>query len=389
MLNHVRENINSSFPCAQWRTGLRNPEVILDGIQTMNISQTLNFSILLIALEFLNLAVRLSADLKRRLLSPATTGILLFLLLMACNLFYCEHIFRLEQCRRTRCIIKYHTYLFTAILSLFCLYANYFCLKNRITPENMLLFYIFIAAGPFYTFAEAFIAVFATTSLAIPAFLIRGAPITLYFNLFLYGFASLFLAQVRCRDMGNSLNLLCEVRDEQIHLQHRADNDPLTHILNRSGFSQRLDTLIPAAVRHQIPVAVIMVDIDYFKQYNDAFGHIAGDECLKQVASALASHIHQEKDLICRFGGEEFQILLYGINPEEATLVSDRLRQAVADLNIPSANRSVSPYVTISVGVCCCVPFSAEAFPRMVQAADDELYFAKNHGKNLVSFREM
>lgn len=389
MLNNVRQNITRSFPCIRWGIGFRNTQEIFDSIQTMNMSQTLNFSILLIGLELMNLISYVAVDVNSRLISPISMGTALFLLFMVINIFYSEHVFRLEQCRRTRHIIKYHTYLFTAILSLFCLYANYFSLKSRMTAENILMFYIFIAAGPFYTFMESLIAVSATTVLAIPSFMTRGAPLTLYSNLFLYSFTSLFLAQVRCRTIGNNLNQLCEVRDEQIHLQNRADNDPLTHILNRRGFSQRMDVLIPAAVRHQIPMAVIMVDIDYFKKYNDTFGHIAGDECLKKVASALASHIHQEKDLICRFGGEEFEILLYGIKPEDAILVSERLRQAVADLKIPSANHIASPYVTISVGVCCCVPCSEESFPCMVQAADDELYFAKNNGKNVVSIREM
>lgn len=389
MLDNVRQNISRSFPRMGCGTGFGNAQKIYDAIQTMNISQTLNFSILLMVLELVNLTGYLAADMEKRLISPITVGITLFLLLLVFNLFYCEHIFRLKQCGQRRRMIKYHTYVFTALFSLFCLYINYFCLKNRMTVENILLFYLFIAAGPFYTFAETLTAVLATTALSIPSLLIQGAPMTLYCNLFLYSFISLFLARVRCRTVRNNLNLLWEVRDEQIHLQNRADNDPLTHILNRSGFSGRLDELIPMAVRHQIPVAVIMVDIDYFKQYNDTYGHMAGDECLKKVAEALASHIHQEKDLICRFGGEEFQILLYGIRPEDATLVSDRLRQAVADLKIPSANQSASPYVTISVGVCCCVPLSMESFPAMVQAADDELYLAKNQGKNIVSFREM
>lgn len=389
MLNHVRRNIRRSFPCIRCGAEFNNTQEIEDAIQAMNISQTLNFSLLLIVLELVNLVSYLALDRNSRLISPGSMGILLFLLLLIFNLFYCEHIFRQKQCLGTRRIIKYHTYVFTALLSLFCLCINYFCLKSRVTAENMLLFYIYIAAGPFYSFREALSAVFATTILAIPPFLNQGAPMVLYLNLFLYSFVSLFLSQVRCRTLGSSLNLLWEVRDEQVHLQSRADNDPLTHILNRSGFSKRLDILIPCAVRHQIPVAVIMVDIDDFKQYNDTFGHMAGDECLKKVAAALAAHIHHEKDLICRFGGEEFQIFLYGIKPEDASLVSNRLRQAVADLKIPSANRGSPAYVTISAGVCCCVPFSDESFPGMAKAADDELYAAKKHGKNLVSCREL
>lgn len=130
--------------------------------------------------------------------------------------------------------------------------------------------------------------ILTTALLSIPLFVIRGAPVSVYCNLFLYSFTSLFLSQVRCRIIGNNLKLLREARDEQSYLQRMAKIDPLTQVLNRNGFSQRLDTLIASAAQHGAPVAVIMVDIDYFKQYNDMYGHIAG---------------------------EEFQLFLYGIKP--------------------------------------------------------------------------
>lgn len=230
--------------------------------------------------------------------------------------------------------------------------------------------------------------ILTTALLSIPLFVIRGAPVSVYCNLFLYSFTSLFLSQVRCRIIGNNLKLLREAKDEQIYLQSIAENDPLTQILNRNGFSLRLDTLIASAAQHGAPVAVIMVDIDYFKQYNDMYGHIAGDECLKKVARALASHVHQDKDLICRFGGEEFQLFLYGIKPGDAIHAADRLRQSIVDLKLPAANNSICSYVTISVGVSSAVPTGTDTYTSMVKAADDALYYAKSHGKNRISFRE-
>ena len=389
MLNNVKKNISTAFPLFRCETTFRHVQELFDTVQTMNISQTLNFSVLLIVLELVNLVSYLAVDISNRLISPISMAIVLFLLFMVSNLFYCEHIFKLERNRRTRRMIQYHTYVFTSLLGLFCLLINHYCLKSRMTAESVLMFYIYIAAGPFFTFTEAATAVFVTAGLALPSFVTQRAPVALYSNLFLYSFISLFLSQVRCRIIGNNLRMLREARDEQVYLQSRADNDPLTHIPNRNGFALGLEALMPGAIRLQIPVAVIMVDIDYFKQYNDTFGHVAGDECLKRVADALATHIHQEKDLICRFGGEEFEILLYGIKPEDAVQVADRLRLSVTDLRIPSANHSISPYVTISVGICSAIPTSLETYPNMVQAADDELYYAKNHGKNMVSFREL
>ena len=175
----------------------------------------------------------------------------------------------------------------------------------------------------------------------------------------------------------------------QMQFKEQAMVDGLTGVANRRRYEEGSLARWREATRFGLPFSICMFDIDKFKVYNDTFGHMAGDECLKKVAAALASRIHQGRDLICRFGGEEFQILLYGIKPEDALHAADRLRQAVADLKLPSADRRTAPYVTISVGASSAVPSSMETYNGMIKAADDELYYAKNHGKNMVSFREM
>lgn len=389
MLNNVKKNIRTSFPFLSNEHDVRHEREIFDTVQTMNISQTLNFSILLIIMELANLISYLAVAPGSRLLTPITVSILIFLLFMAFNVFCCEYLLKLERNERTRCLLKHHTHMFTGMFSLFCLCINYFCLKSRMSAESLLMFYIYIAAGPIYSFQEALTAILGTALLALPSFVAQKAPVAMYSNLFLYSFTSLFLSQMRCRITGTNLRLLREAWDEQVCLQDRADNDPLTQILNRNGFSQRLNQLLLAAMQLQAPVAVMMVDIDYFKQYNDTYGHMAGDECLKQVASALATHIHQGKDLICRFGGEEFQILMFGIKPRDAVRAAERLRQAVTELKLPAANKSAASCVTISIGISSAVPTSMEMYHCMVKAADEELYYAKNHGKNMVCFREV
>ena len=209
MLNNVKKNISTAFPLFRCETTFRHVQELFDTVQTMNISQTLNFSVLLIVLELVNLVSYLAVDISNRLISPISMAIVLFLLFMVSNLFYCEHIFKLERSRRTRRMIQYHTYVFTSLLGLFCLLINHYCLKSRMTAESVLMFYIYIAAGPFFTFTEAATAVFVTAGLALPSFVTQRAPVALYSNLFLYSFISLFLSQVRCRIIGN--NLRCQV----------------------------------------------------------------------------------------------------------------------------------------------------------------------------------
>lgn len=116
------------------------------------------------------------------------------------------------------------------------------------------------------------------------------------------------------RITGNNLRLLRKPGTNR-YISRTGLTTPLTQVLNRAGFSVRLEQLIPSAIQLYVPIAVIMVDIDYFKQYNDTFGHMAGDEYRKVVTLWLP--IHQGRDLICRFGGEEFQIL-WRIKPEDA-----------------------------------------------------------------------
>ncbi|MCC8027735.1 MAG: diguanylate cyclase [Clostridium sp.] len=389
MLEHVRTSIRRSFPTLKNAMDFRLQNDVYDTVQTMNISQSLNFSLILLVMEGLNLSFYLYADFRGRLITPLSMAIISFLLILAGNIFYCEHLLKLERTEETRFILKHHTYFFTIAFSFFCLTVNYICLKNRMTAESVVIFYIYIAAGPIYSLPETLSAVLLTTLCSIPAFLYQNAPPLVYATLFLYCFISIFLSQMRCRIIKIHLFQLREAWDEQVTLQNRADNDPLTQILNRNGYSLRLEDLLPYTMRLQIPVAVIMVDIDYFKQYNDTFGHIAGDECLKKIAYTLSSNIHQGKDLICRFGGEEFQMFLYGIKSSDAIKAAERLRQAVARLKIPAADQSASPYVTISLGVACTVLSSMEDYHNLVKAADHELYYSKNHGKNMLSFREL
>lgn len=389
MLDHVKTNIFRSFPSLHSPLDFKKREDIYDTVQTMNISQSLNFSLILALMETVNLIGYLYIDFQSRLFSPYSITIIVFLIILGANILYCEQLLKLERTTETRCILKHHTYFFTIAFSIFCLAVNYISLKSRMTAESVVIFYIYIAAGPIYSFSETLSAVLLTTLCSIPAFLYQNAPLTVYTTLLLYCFISLFLSQMRCRIIETHLFQLREAWDEQVTLQNRADNDPLTQILNRNGYSIRLEELLPYTMRLKIPVAIIMIDIDFFKQYNDAFGHMAGDECLKKIASALSASIHQGKDLICRFGGEEFQIFLHGIKATDAIKAADRLRQCVAGLKIPAANQSVCPYVTISLGVATGILSSMDDYHKLVKAADKELYYSKSHGKNMISFGEI
>jgi diguanylate cyclase (GGDEF)-like protein len=182
-------------------------------------------------------------------------------------------------------------------------------------------------------------------------------------------------------------DLRCVTR--QLHeanrmLKRLSDQDALTGLDNRRSFDSHLAHEWNRGAREQVPLSLIMMDIDHFKAFNDHYGHPSGDECLRQVARSLATPLHRPGDLLARYGGEEFIILLPWTGLLGARALAERLRERVADLAIPHEHSPVAPHVTLSLGVACAVPKRQASPEGLVKAADEALYRAKEHGRNRV-----
>lgn len=160
--------------------------------------------------------------------------------------------------------------------------------------------------------------------------------------------------------------------------------DGLTNIANRRRFDEFLAGEWRRAVREGVPLSLIFIDIDFFKAFNDHYGHEAGDEVLRRVATALSGILNRPADLVARYGGEEFVAVLPGTDAKGAAFIAERLRAAVEGLGIPHAASPVAPHVTVSLGVATLVPLRGSAPEALLAAADQALYQAKREGRNRV-----
>ncbi|MDH2435259.1 diguanylate cyclase [Pokkaliibacter sp. MBI-7] len=165
-------------------------------------------------------------------------------------------------------------------------------------------------------------------------------------------------------------------------MKNMAMVDGLTGVANRRRFDEALNNIWRLCQREERPMSLLMMDIDYFKRFNDQYGHLAGDECLRTVAKALKAEMRRPTDVFCRYGGEEFAcILLY---TDQAGAV-DRARaaiNAVHDLKIANGSSEISELVTVSIGVATIVPKRDFEPVHLIQAADKALYEAKVQGRN-------
>ncbi len=167
-------------------------------------------------------------------------------------------------------------------------------------------------------------------------------------------------------------------------LEQRANLDALTEIPNRGSFEETLEKEWKRATRNQSPLSVAMLDIDFFKQFNDLYGHLAGDEALQKVAGALQKTLQRPADLAARYGGEEFVLLLPETSGESALIVSERVRTEVHDLNIPHSRSRVANYLTVSIGVASMPGYSDTGPETLLDKADKNMYQAKEAGRNRV-----
>lgn len=165
-------------------------------------------------------------------------------------------------------------------------------------------------------------------------------------------------------------------------LEKLVNIDPLTQIANRRRFDDYLKKEWQRLLREQKILSLIMFDVDYFKRYNDRYGHQEGDECLIKIAQAAQKALYRPTDLVARYGGEEFVVILPNTNQAGAIMVAERIREAIKKLSIPHSASEISDRVTISLGIASLIPEAKICSEMLVEQADRALYIAKNQGRD-------
>ena len=171
-------------------------------------------------------------------------------------------------------------------------------------------------------------------------------------------------------------------------LNELAERDGLTGLYNRRIFDDYIGRVWRQSRREDVALEIIFIDIDYFKIYNDLYGHQAGDDCLKKVAASIARCAKRPFDFLARYGGEEFVLVLYGPPEDYARGLPEQIRRDVLDLLIPHGGSTVAKHVTVSVGVALARAGSTRSLNGAIQTADEALYQAKREGRNRVIFKD-
>ena len=192
--------------------------------------------------------------------------------------------------------------------------------------------------------------------------------------------------RVANRDITLKTGILNELKEKNSLLDTLATTDGLSGLYNRRYFNEAFEREIERAKRMETTLSIIMCDIDYFKRYNDTYGHQMGDSVIQKVSNVLKATFGRGVDVVARYGGEEFVVLAPSTPPEEIKRLAEKARESIVMLCIEHDDSRTAPFVTMSFGIANCTPDVALTADKLLKAADDALYESKERGRNCVTF---
>jgi len=250
---------------------------------------------------------------------------------------------------------------------------------------EMLMVLPVLMIGPFFFLGLRFRTALFSAVLTVASFIASAIFFELAFPTALRSCAFLLMGAAACAIAARHIEKWSRTSFLESHLiADLAQHDALTGTKNRRVFDEYLTRLWQQAVTDRRAIAILLIDVDHFKAYNDRYGHQAGDQTLRRVAQTAQRFVRRPLDVLARYGGEEFAAILYDVDENQAKVIADRIRRAVAELAIEHRGSRTSAGVTISVGVAVIEP-TPERNPRgALQLADQALYEAKVKGRNRI-----
>ena len=243
-----------------------------------------------------------------------------------------------------------------------------------------------LTIGPFLVFGLRLRAAIVTVTLTFVAYAIGAVLFGLSLPLILRSCILLLVVAAACSVVARTLERSARARFLETHaMTELAQHDALTGVKNRRVFDEHLERLWQRAVDEVRGIAILLIDVDRFKAYNDLYGHQAGDRALQRVAQALQKLVTRPEDLLARYGGEEFAVLLYDVDGVEAESLATQMRKAVVAMGLEHRDSRLGQIVTVSIGVAVVEPSPERRARGAVQLADEALYQAKTGGRNRVA----
>ena len=254
---------------------------------------------------------------------------------------------------------------------------------DRMISESMISYFVISAVAvllPVFELKEQTVIMLMTSASAVISAVVCHFSGRSIFDIFLWCIITTTVAMF-VHSRGEDYERMAIKLREQIAT---SEKDHLTGLANRRGLDKKASMLWLCCERSSVSVGIIEIDIDFFKKYNDKFGHPAGDECLRHVADAIKKSAQRCSDISARTGGEEFVVIAQNMNSEQMATLALKIRKAISELKIPHAYNGISNYVTVSMGVASMTPSFDNSFTELYQAADDALYRAKENGRNCI-----
>lgn len=375
-----------------------------------NISRMQALSIYIIGIQvILNIVNALKPSDNKS--SNINSYIMLSMVMLAIGILYCILLTLVKKEKINGRWIKW--FLSESLLYIYVVIQMIFCTLNIISTGGVNSYIIAILIVGLFpvippvqsivtivlTLGYLFIASFATKGVSTTwdsilltdtwANLIIITGITICISVFIYNmYVSNFNKSLHLEKSNNDLiEANCTLEQMNETLEVIANTDQMTGVMNRRAFDQNFDEVWKASCNRKSKIAVTLVDLDFFKQYNDTFGHLAGDVCLQKVAASLRRTFRRSGDLVCRFGGEEF-LIVFNADKSNAYDLVELARKNVEALCIEHATNAVSKYVTISAGICVTVPSVGILTDRVLKIADEALYESKKTGRNRTKITE-